>query len=236
MPNNGLNGSGQGGDRMIPPHLDAAGLDLEELDAFLISDRAPENCMQLSDLDGFLTAVAIGPELIMPSEWLPVIWGEGEPEFESSEEAQGVIGAIMGRYNEILHLIRHQPDDYEPVFWETPDGDVVAGDWAEGFMAGVALRWNAWRSLLESEEDGGLLAPIVAFLHDEDGSPLIQDETDQLVEVQKAAIDLVAPSVQAISNYWKAHGRTSRRASKTGRNDPCPCGSGRKYKRCCGAN
>jgi uncharacterized protein len=22
---------------------------------------------------------------------------------------------------------------------------------------------------------------------------------------------------------------------KTGRNDPCPCGSGRKYKRCCGA-
>jgi uncharacterized protein len=221
---------------VIPPHLDVAGFDLEKLDEFLMSDRAPENCMQLSDLDGFLTAVAIGPELIMPSEWLPVIWGEGEPEFESAEEAQGVIGAIMGRYNEILHLIRHQPDDYEPLFWETPDGHAVAGDWAEGFMAGVALRPNAWRSLLESEEDGGLLAPIVAFLHDEDGSPLIQGETDQLAEVRKVAIDLVAPSVQAISNYWKAHRRTPRRASKTGRNDPCPCGSGRKYKRCCGAN
>lgn len=24
-------------------------------------------------------------------------------------------------------------------------------------------------------------------------------------------------------------------ANKTGRNDPCPCGSGRKYKHCCGA-
>jgi len=23
--------------------------------------------------------------------------------------------------------------------------------------------------------------------------------------------------------------------SKTGRNDPCPCGSGKKYKKCCGA-
>ena len=23
---------------------------------------------------------------------------------------------------------------------------------------------------------------------------------------------------------------------KTGRNDPCPCGSGKKYKKCCGAN
>ena len=30
--------------------------------------------------------------------------------------------------------------------------------------------------------------------------------------------------------------RAPRRATKTGRNDPCPCGSGRKYKRCCGAN
>ncbi|MEA1649028.1 MULTISPECIES: SEC-C metal-binding domain-containing protein [Nitrospirillum] len=26
------------------------------------------------------------------------------------------------------------------------------------------------------------------------------------------------------------------RQAKVGRNDPCPCGSGKKYKRCCGAN
>ena len=25
------------------------------------------------------------------------------------------------------------------------------------------------------------------------------------------------------------------KAIKTGRNDPCPCGSGKKYKKCCGA-
>jgi hypothetical protein len=91
---------------VFPPHPNAASLDFEDLDDFLMSDRAPEDCMQLSDLDGFLTAVAIGPELIMPSEWLPVIWGEGEPEFESAEEAQSVIGAIMARYSEILSLPR----------------------------------------------------------------------------------------------------------------------------------
>ncbi|MBQ5389368.1 MAG: SEC-C domain-containing protein [Clostridia bacterium] len=27
-----------------------------------------------------------------------------------------------------------------------------------------------------------------------------------------------------------------RKAEKVGRNDPCPCGSGKKYKKCCGAN
>lgn len=26
-----------------------------------------------------------------------------------------------------------------------------------------------------------------------------------------------------------------REAPKTGRNDPCPCGSGKKFKKCCGA-
>ena len=221
---------------MFPPHPNAASLKFEELDGFLMSDRAPEDCMQLSDLDGFLTAVAIGPELIMPSEWLPVIWGEGEPEFESAAEAQSVIGAIMARYNEILHLIQHRPDDYEPLFWETPDGKAVAGDWAEGFMAGVALRRSFWQPLLESEEDGGLLAPIVAFLHDEDGNSLIEGEADERAEVQRIAIKLVAPAVQAISNYWSTHRPSTRRPSKVGRNAPCPCGSGRKYKRCCGAN
>lgn len=38
-------------------------VDLDALDAFLMSDRAPENAMGLSDLDGFLTAIAIGPRI-----------------------------------------------------------------------------------------------------------------------------------------------------------------------------
>ena len=29
---------------------------------------------------------------------------------------------------------------------------------------------------------------------------------------------------------------TVKKAEKVGRNDPCPCGSGKKYKACCGAN
>jgi uncharacterized protein len=124
---------------VLPPHLDVAGFDLEKLSEFLMSDGAPENCMQLSDLDGFLTAVAIGPELIMPSEWLPVIWGESEPEFENMDGARRIIGTIMGRYNEILQAIQYEPDAYEPLFWETRDGQLLAADWAEGFMDGVGL-------------------------------------------------------------------------------------------------
>ena len=100
-------------------------------------------------------------------------------------------------------------------------------------MDGVGLRRNAWRPLLESDEGIELLTPIMAFLHDENGNPLIEVEPDELAELRKVAIDLIVPSVQAINSYWKAHRHPIPRASKTGRNDPCPCGSGRKYKRCC---
>ena len=48
-------------------------IDLEALDRFLMSDRSPSESMMLSDLDGFLTGIAVGPELVMPSEWLPII-------------------------------------------------------------------------------------------------------------------------------------------------------------------
>ncbi len=50
-------------------------LDLKALDRFLTSDRSPRESMMLSDLDGFLTGIAVGPELVLPSEWLPLVWG-----------------------------------------------------------------------------------------------------------------------------------------------------------------
>jgi uncharacterized protein len=37
--------------------------------------------------------------------------------------------------------------------------------------------------------------------------------------------------LQAATPIWR---RSSPAAKKIGRNDPCPCGSGKKYKRCCG--
>jgi uncharacterized protein len=220
----------------MPPDPGLTQADLEMLDAFLMSEQVPDDCMQLSDLDGFLTAVAIGPELVMPSEWLPVIWGDGAPEFETVEQAQHIINVIMVRYNDILHRLQGHPDGIEPLFWETPAGDVIAGDWAEGFMDGVALRKDAWHPLFHSDEGAALLAPILAFIHDPDDEVAAEGSADERAAVRAAAADLIPPSVHAIDAYWKARRRTPHRAPKTGRNDPCPCGSGRKYKRCCGAN
>jgi uncharacterized protein len=61
-------------------------IDLDALDDYLMSNHAPADSMGLSDLDGFLTGVVVGPELITPSEWLAVMWGGAEPEFETEAE------------------------------------------------------------------------------------------------------------------------------------------------------
>jgi uncharacterized protein len=217
-------------------------VDLEVLDQFLMSDASPENCMQLSDLDGFLTGIAIGPELVMPSEWLPAIWGDDEPVFEDEEQAQAVIGTIMGRYNEILHALNTDPEAYAPVFWEGPDGEVIAADWAEGFVDAIRLRPEAWQPLLDDREAIIMLMPILALCGDaEDGSPLELDPEED-ADLLAQAPDHIPECVAGINDFWKERrgrlpaGTKQAKSPKAGRNDPCPCGSGRKYKRCCGAH
>lgn len=61
------------------------------LRAFLETDCSLTTCMMLPDLDGFLTGIAVGPELIQPSEWLPVIWRAKQLAFVDSREAADVI-------------------------------------------------------------------------------------------------------------------------------------------------
>ncbi|PVM93865.1 YecA/YgfB family protein [Caulobacter endophyticus] len=49
------------------------------LDAFLSSEEVPRSALLPSELDGFLTGLAVGPERIMPAEWLPHVWGGDRP-------------------------------------------------------------------------------------------------------------------------------------------------------------
>src|SRR3954454_23647063 len=99
-------------------------VDLDVLDRYLMSDNAPDDGMVLSDLDGFLTGILVGPELIMPSEWLPHVWGGEAPAFENEEQARLILSTIMGRYNEIARALDGEPSDLDPVFWEDRDGTV----------------------------------------------------------------------------------------------------------------
>src|ERR1700694_3496981 len=73
--------------------------EIEELDAFLLSDDGLENAMDVSGLDGFLCAVLSGPNVIMPSEWMRGVWdsteGKQSPEFTSAKQAQRILDLLI---------------------------------------------------------------------------------------------------------------------------------------------
>jgi uncharacterized protein len=217
--------------------------DLDLLDAYLLSDQSPSECMMLSDLDGFLTGIAIGPELVMPSEWLPHVWGGEEPVFDDPAQASAILGTIMGRYNAILR--EAEAGAFGPIFWTRADGTTIAADWAEGFMQAVALRADAREPLMRSRRYGRLLVPILALCSDEAGESLLGFGPDKEDQVMAEAAEFIPLCVTEIAAYWRKRRPThamgsgqpvsvSLKADQTGRDDPCPCGSGRKFMVCCG--
>jgi uncharacterized protein len=201
----------------------AVPVDLGPLDAFLMSDRAPENGMGLSDLDGFLTGIVVGPELIMPSEWLPLIWGGDEPKFVDIDEAKTVLGTIMGRYNEIVATLDADPDSFDPVFWEGSEGQVIVTDWAAGFMDAVKLRPQAWEPLIQHKQARVLMVPLLVlgaddFDHPPFGMhPLPADEVEQLLE---DGAEIIPEMVVGIHAFWREQkiqptGRPARASRRT---------------------
>jgi uncharacterized protein len=191
---------------MPDPFPQAGPVDLDALDAFLRSDRAPAEGMGLSDLDGFLTGIAVGPESIMPSEWLPVVWGGAEPAFGSVEEAQTVLGTIMGRYNEVVHALDAAPDGFDPVFWEEPDGGVVVTDWAAGFLDAVALRPRAWESLIRHGEAGVLMVPLLVLGADDPAHPPFGGPSLREAEIEglhATGAEIIPDCVVGIHAFWR---------------------------------
>lgn len=208
-------------------------VDFTPLQEFLRSSRAPGTAMGLSELDGFLTGVAIGPDLIMPSEWLPAIWGAEGPVSDNAEEMRAVLAVIMKRYNEILASVRQDAPEFAPILATSPAGEPVASSWAEGFFRAVRLSRQAWLPLLKHKEGRMLLTPLLIVL------PEAEPGRVPPPEMVAQAVGFIPRVVAAMDDFWRE--RRERRGTRgpspprrTARNARCPCGSGRKYKRCCG--
>jgi len=176
--------------------------DLEELSRYLNFDQSPDDCMGLSDLDGFFTAIIIGPELIMPSEWLPMIWGDEKPEFESTAHAETISDLIIDRYNEIAIGFNADPERFEPIFWKSPTGEVIVMDWAAGFLDAVEMRRTAWEPLFSHRKAKLLLEPLL-ILGDDGEFDSDRDSGDRWKEFYASRPEVILNCVIGISNFWK---------------------------------
>jgi uncharacterized protein len=153
-------------------------------------------------------------------------------------DAERVLTLLMRHMNSIASHLIEEPDSFEPLFLEREvEGKsyTVVDEWCEGYRRGVELTEDDWRA--SGEEITALLEPIYAFTTA--SAWFGHERADDAVEALQLAI---APNVRAIHAYWLARRGDAPPASvapirraepRVGRNDPCPCGSGKKYKKCC---
>ena len=221
--------------------------ELDRLSAIL-KRFGDKRSMNLEQLDGFLAALICGPELVLPSEYLPVIWGDDiilEDTFSAQPVLEDFLSLIMRHWNIIADTL-HSGEVFLPLLVQEENGITPANDWAKGFIRGMELRKTKWVAVLEDEEHGGWLVPILALAHEHDPDPEMRPYKEPITaEAREKLIVGAAAGVMGIYRYFeeqiaverKLYGNAStfrRTLPKIGRNDPCPCGSGKKFKHCCG--
>ena len=229
-----------------PPLPTLSDKDMDELGNFLLSDATSDETMMLDCLDGFLTAIVTAPVMLSTSVWLPKVWGSSEkdePSFENYAQAERITGLIMLNLSNLVVSLQQNPDACEPIFDSAvyPDSprEFVDGEmWAYGFMTGINLQRQDWQEIFDDPNNAELLRPIYLL-----GTVDVTPAEEALIETPEQREELskqIPASVAGLYRYWAPVRRAvtdpaiRRGMPKIGRNEKCPCGSGRKFKKCCG--
>ena len=196
-----------------------------------------ENCVFCaSSLDGFFTAIGCAPEMIPPSEWMPAIWGgeEHSPMWETTKEAQDFTSAAMEMCNRVMQtLITGEIAALFTEYKVESTSYTIVDDWCAGFLIGANLWGPLPPQMLIPIEDH--LQPMRMFATS-DGIEQLDDMSDGEVDFWK---DQIEPAVLRIfktlrsDNEHFTQPQPTQQSLRVSRNDPCPCGSGKKYKKCC---
>jgi uncharacterized protein len=215
-----------------------------QLDDFL--ESIGPSAMSMEKIDGFFAALMCAPDLVMPSKWFPEIWG---PEFAFNNEEQLTLyaGLLIRHWNNVADQLKpslQNCDTFEPVLAEDDDGIALGNEWAHGFMHGVDMQPEHWAALLTNPTRARWLEPILMLHHETDADPKLRSNIETEME-REVLLELISPALSEIYRFFEPQRRArakgaaqapARRATpKVGRNNLCPCGSGKKYKQCCGA-
>ena len=223
----------------------------------LLSDPALPEAMRLDVIQGYLCAALSGPQPIAEEEWLADVLGdETLLETEIGREAAELLRRFATVLEEELAageppvlLLYGKEDD------ENGPSDYVP--WCQAYLAGVDAAEEDWFEFLGETEDGEVdedsgdeisylderLFPMMVLTGEAEAAATEHgedwpggEERDQIIN--DCEEDL-AQAVTDIYRFWQAKrgsGTIRREEPKVGRNDPCPCGSGKKFKQCCGAD
>lgn len=115
--------------------------EIDALEGFLASPHLQGSSMDVPMLEGFLTAIVIGPRMVMPGEWLPRVWDRYDASVASAfvdrRQAERITALLMRFMNGIADTFMNEPDAFEPIFCQRERRG--APEWCEGFLAGTAF-------------------------------------------------------------------------------------------------
>ena len=238
--------------------------EIGELDDLLAAIPEPLQALDVVMLDGYLCGVLAQPTLIDPAEWLPPAfdWNWGDPEQPGAGHALTAetpgwhaakherLLALVLRHHAVLERQLREDAWFDPLVMqpESDEGEPLEGAaavapalaaWTVGFEH--ALNQFAALESLNASELPDLLACVRRHLPEQEGDEQAYiralESEHPLRNLDEAIEDLVG-NVVAICDLARGERLrvdTVRRAGpKVGRNDPCPCGSGKKFKQCHG--
>jgi uncharacterized protein len=225
----------------------AFGTDQQTLLSEFFQHHADSLGLGFGETAGFLFAVVSCPEMITPSQWLePVL---GEVSFRDQAEAGQVLGALYALQHWIAGRLDAGelpvPAGFEPA--ADPLANFVDGSpfarWVRGFSSGHGWLREIWdRHVPDDDDDGaGLALMTLTFF----GSRKVAESYHQDMFDDMGFDELVETVQRMLPEAFFAYAAVGRgaymdslqtpfRSTKVGRNEPCPCGSGKKHKKCCG--
>lgn len=236
-----------------PPYLDDD--QIERLANLLELRAVPFKGFNLEALDGYLSALAVSPDEIPMEEWEPPVWGK-VPRWDDAAERAETQNLLLGHRNMASARVRHAdadlPDHLAPLLWLPEDPDLqdedaeqedeldVGRDWALGFFTAVGLREAQWDQWLDDNDWMDDIFELFDRLAS--GEMVGEDPAAPATPIgYRERLEIIAglPGMLADLNHHRVDALTPRepirRDPAPDRNAPCTCGSGKKYKKCCGA-
>jgi yecA family protein len=80
---------------------------------------------------------------------------------------------------------------------------VIASAWVGGFLDAVALHPEAWKALMDDDDAGMLMVPLLLLNGDLEFDDSEHDEDEFLIE----APDMIPTCIAGIHRFWKSRSR-----------------------------
>jgi uncharacterized protein len=177
--------------------------EFESLSEWLM--RRDTGIFDIVELEGFLTAIVIGPTTLSPHKWLPKVWGGKAPKFKDLEEMNRFIALVMRFYNSVVMIFESAPGQFEPTFYGRKikgKGVIIVDEWCEGFIKGMRLDAAGWKPLKQQRPE--LLKPIELF-GTRAGWRELKAGGDAAMHATWSP--RIAPAVREIYAFWLPHRR-----------------------------